>query len=88
MNLIGALVLCTVTLARAGWLEEMQSTGGFELVNGLNLRLIDSGNLDADPFRRYSLRMDYSGLGVTVGRKADKDAVQIGVHVKDQVEGE
>lgn len=88
MSLIVVLVLCSATLARAGWLEDMQSTGGLELVNGLNLHLIDSGNLNVDPLQRYSLRMDYSGLGLTIGKNERKDALQIGLHVKDQIEGE
>lgn len=88
MNLIGVLlVLCLICGAHSNWVDDLKSSEGLELWDGLTVQLVDSMELTASPLQRYSLKVNYSGLGLTVQKDEEKDALKVGVHLQDQVEG-
>lgn len=87
MKLIGVLVLCVVSCTRGGWVDDLKSSEGLTLWDGFTVQLVDSMELTASPLQRYSLKVNYSGVGVTVQKDPKKEALQVGVHVQDQVEG-
>lgn len=87
MNLIGAFVLCLATCSAASWMDDLKSPEGLEIWNGLSVQLTDSMDLTASPLERYSLKVNYSGLGLTVQKDPKKDAMQIGILTTDRVEG-
>lgn len=80
-------MLCLASVVCAGWLEDLRSPKGLEVGNGLTFQVVDSGDLLVSPINRYSLRVDYSGFGLSLGRNPKKDAFEIGVYSKDQTEG-
>lgn len=87
MKLIGTLVLCLVSCSHGSWVDELKSSEGLKLWDGFTVQLEDSMELTASPFQRYSLKVNYSGVGLTVQKDPKKEALQVGVHLQDQVEG-
>lgn len=87
MKLIGALVLCFICGSHSSWVDDLKSSEGLKLWDGFTVQLVDSMELTASPLQRYSLKMNYSGLGLTVQKDTKKEALQVGVHLQDQVEG-
>lgn len=87
MKLIGTLVLCLVSCSQGNWVDDLKSSEGLKLWNGFTVQLTDTMELTAPPLERYSLKLNYSGVGLTVHKDPKKEALQVGVHVQDQVEG-
>lgn len=89
MYLIGAVVFCVFsTSVQAGWLEELTLSRGLKLGSGISLHLDRLKRENGSLLERHALRVDYSGVGLSVGKALNKDAVQVGLYVGDgEVEG-
>lgn len=87
MKLIGALVLCLICGSDSSWVDDLKSSEGLKLWDGFTVQLVDSMELTASPLQRYSLKVNYSGLGLTVQKDPKKEALQVGVHLQEQSEG-
>lgn len=87
MKLIGVLVLCLICGSYGSWVDDLKSSKGLKLWDGFTVQLVDSMELTALPLQRYSLKVNYTGLGLTVQKDPKKEALQVGVHLQEQAEG-
>lgn len=71
----------------ASWIQDMISSRGFDLGSGLRMHLDSNkdsaGNVHANWLDKHSLRVDYNGYGVRVGKEKGKEGLQVGLVVKN-----
>ncbi|KAK5644807.1 hypothetical protein RI129_006107 [Pyrocoelia pectoralis] len=88
MHQVCVVLLCILPTIRAGLLEALTNDEkGLQLGNGVSLHLDRVIKANGSLLDTHALRLDYSGMGLSVGKALKSDAVQLKLFVTDEVEG-
>ncbi|XP_071050749.1 uncharacterized protein [Onthophagus taurus] len=80
-------LLTSFSAVHSGWIEDLKGIDGLNIGDsGIKLFLDEDDDvLGRSDLEKYSLRMGYSGLGLSVGKKDSK--LDVGIYYNDGVEG-
>ncbi|KAK4875554.1 hypothetical protein RN001_011976 [Aquatica leii] len=81
------VVICVLTTVRGGWLDEISNDRGIDLGNGVTLRIDQLNRKNVSVFERHALQLNYGKFGLRIEKSLNKDALQVGLYIKDNIEG-